>query len=47
MLCAEVGHNVRCWMCNNSRCKCCECAIGNDCWSDISLCSYQIGCCVT
>ena len=47
MLCAEVGHNIRCWTCNNNGCKCCECSSADDCFSSISACSYDIGCCLT
>ena len=45
MLCAEVGHRVRCWTCNFDNCKCCECASGGDCFTGISICAYQTGCC--
>ena len=45
MLCAEVGRNVHCWTCNNNRCKCCECSGSDSCFAEISVCSYEIGCC--
>ena len=47
MYCSEAGHSLRCWTCNNGQCKCCECTTGADCWSDFSVCSYKVGCCLT
>ena len=45
LLCAEQNQNIRCWACNNGRCMCCECSTGDDCFSNITMCSYQVGCC--
>ena len=46
LLCAELGHNVHCWACNSSRCKCCECTTSTRCFSGITACAYAVGCCV-
>ena len=45
MLCKELGHNIRCWSCNQNRCKCCECTTSDTCFSGFTACSYKIGCC--
>lgn len=45
MLCRELNHNLRCWSCNNNRCRCCECTLGANCFRYITACSYQQGCC--
>ena len=45
LLCAELGHNIRCWSCNSNQCKCCECATGDSCFSGLTACSYHTGCC--
>lgn len=45
LACAEIGHNFRCWTCVGQQCKCCECTIAKTCWTGISLCSYETGCC--
>ncbi len=45
MLCAELGHNIRCWACNQNQCKCCECTTNDNCFNGITACSYKIGCC--
>ncbi len=44
-MCIEQGHQLRCWSCNQTRCKCCECSTGISCFVDISMCAYMIGCC--
>lgn len=44
-ICAEQNQNIRCWTCNDGRCTCCECTMGETCFSLLTMCSYQIGCC--
>ena len=43
--CAQQNHNLRCWTCNDGRCMCCECTPGDSCWTHVSVCSRQTGCC--
>lgn len=45
LACAEIGHSFRCWTCFGQSCKCCECTVGDSCWSGVTLCSYETGCC--
>lgn len=45
LTCVELGHSFRCWTCFGKLCKCCECTTGSDCWSQVTLCSYEVGCC--
>ena len=45
MLCMELGHEIWCWACNQNRCKCCECTVHGTCFSGLTACSYNAGCC--
>ncbi len=45
LICNEQSHQVRCWSCNQNRCKCCECSSDINCFLGISVCAYMIGCC--
>ncbi len=45
MLCTELGHTIRCWSCNQNQCRCCECSTEDTCWSGLTACSYNVGCC--
>ena len=44
--CAGRGRTLRCWGCNNDRCRCCECTGGGACiLAFFASCSYRSGCC--
>ena len=45
LACNQRGLILRCWMCWNRECKCCECTAGDTCFELIVACSWQIGCC--
>ena len=43
--CADRGLTLRCWACNNDRCRCCECTRSSNCWVYDAACGYTAGCC--